>query len=221
LVNHLPTGKTLQLYINPEREIPAEATAIHGITNDFAKGAFTQQLEGALYLFPVPGKDKPVVKPPDTARRNPNQTKETADRLGINLSEQSARAARDRFGANDPRRTDSLDGGRAASAGAQRAAGVPAPTFGTTPSGAATGNPRIAAQGLYGGATQTQPAGAPRPPTSGGTVATETPLAAPQRLPASPTAVTPANAAAARQGASRQSPNSPTQPQNQPIVKVT
>jgi len=37
LVNHLPTGKTLQLYINPEREIPAEATAVHGITNDFVK----------------------------------------------------------------------------------------------------------------------------------------------------------------------------------------
>lgn len=37
LVNHLPSGRTLQLYINPEREIPAEATAVHGITNDFVK----------------------------------------------------------------------------------------------------------------------------------------------------------------------------------------
>ena len=35
LMNHMPTGKTLQLYINPERDIPAEATAVHGITNDF------------------------------------------------------------------------------------------------------------------------------------------------------------------------------------------
>ncbi len=35
LVNHLPSGKTLQLYINPERDIPAEATAVHGITNEF------------------------------------------------------------------------------------------------------------------------------------------------------------------------------------------
>ena len=33
--NHIPTGRTLQLYINPEREIPAEAIAIHGITNEF------------------------------------------------------------------------------------------------------------------------------------------------------------------------------------------
>jgi len=37
LVNHLPTGKTIQLYINPEREVPAEAVAVHGITNEFLK----------------------------------------------------------------------------------------------------------------------------------------------------------------------------------------
>ncbi len=37
LINHLPTGKTLQIYINPEREIPAEATAVHGITNAYVK----------------------------------------------------------------------------------------------------------------------------------------------------------------------------------------
>lgn len=37
LMNHLPTGKTYHVYLNPEREIPAEATAVHGITNDFVK----------------------------------------------------------------------------------------------------------------------------------------------------------------------------------------
>lgn len=35
LINLMPTGRTCQLYINPEREIPAEATAVHGITNEF------------------------------------------------------------------------------------------------------------------------------------------------------------------------------------------
>lgn len=35
LVNHLPTGRHLQLYIHPEREVPAEAIAVHGITNEF------------------------------------------------------------------------------------------------------------------------------------------------------------------------------------------
>ncbi len=44
LINHLPTGKNLQLYINPEREVPAEAIAVHGITNEFLadKPVFSQ-----------------------------------------------------------------------------------------------------------------------------------------------------------------------------------
>ncbi len=37
LVNHLPTGRTCQIYINPEREVPQEAIAVHGITNAFLK----------------------------------------------------------------------------------------------------------------------------------------------------------------------------------------
>lgn len=37
LMNLLPTGKTYHIYLNPERDIPAEATAVHGITNDFVK----------------------------------------------------------------------------------------------------------------------------------------------------------------------------------------
>ncbi len=44
LNNHMPTGRTLQIYINPERDIPAEATAVHGITNEFVadKPIFSQ-----------------------------------------------------------------------------------------------------------------------------------------------------------------------------------
>ena len=34
MINHVPTGKTLHLYINPERDIEADAIAIHGITNE-------------------------------------------------------------------------------------------------------------------------------------------------------------------------------------------
>ena len=37
LDNHIPNGQTLQLYINPERPIPPEATAVHGITDAFVK----------------------------------------------------------------------------------------------------------------------------------------------------------------------------------------
>ena len=35
LMHHLPTGRSLHLYINPERDIDEGATAVHGITLDF------------------------------------------------------------------------------------------------------------------------------------------------------------------------------------------
>lgn len=37
LVNHLPTGRTFHEYINPERPMPAEAFAIHGLGDDFLR----------------------------------------------------------------------------------------------------------------------------------------------------------------------------------------
>lgn len=35
LVNHVPTGRTMHKYINPERDVPAEAVAVHGLTQKF------------------------------------------------------------------------------------------------------------------------------------------------------------------------------------------
>jgi len=35
LEDHYPTGKTLQLFLNPERTVPAETLRIHGITDEF------------------------------------------------------------------------------------------------------------------------------------------------------------------------------------------
>lgn len=35
LVDHVPTGLTLQRYLNPEREVPPEALRIHGINDHF------------------------------------------------------------------------------------------------------------------------------------------------------------------------------------------
>ena len=35
IINLVPTGKTLHLYINPERDIDPDAIKIHGITNEF------------------------------------------------------------------------------------------------------------------------------------------------------------------------------------------
>ncbi|MGQ0528023.1 MAG: DNA polymerase III subunit epsilon [Alphaproteobacteria bacterium] len=52
LENHLPTGRVKQFYVNPEREIPPEATAIHGITDQFLidKPVFSQ-VYGELMEF--------------------------------------------------------------------------------------------------------------------------------------------------------------------------
>lgn len=35
LLNHMPTGRTFHAYINPQREVPAEAVAVHGLTTEF------------------------------------------------------------------------------------------------------------------------------------------------------------------------------------------
>jgi len=37
LVNHLPTGRTYHQYINPERDVPAEVVAVHGLTYERLK----------------------------------------------------------------------------------------------------------------------------------------------------------------------------------------
>ena len=33
--NLMPTGRVLHQYINPERDVPADAVAVHGITTEF------------------------------------------------------------------------------------------------------------------------------------------------------------------------------------------
>lgn len=37
LINRFPTGKTFHCYLNPERDMPAEAQAVHGLASDFLK----------------------------------------------------------------------------------------------------------------------------------------------------------------------------------------
>lgn len=37
LDNHVPTGKILHIYLNPERDVPAEAEAVHGLSTKFLK----------------------------------------------------------------------------------------------------------------------------------------------------------------------------------------
>lgn len=37
LVNRIPTGQTFHRYLNPERDVPAEAFAVHGLSADFLR----------------------------------------------------------------------------------------------------------------------------------------------------------------------------------------
>ena len=50
LVDHFPTGRSFQAYLNPEREVPAEAERVHGITGAFLadKLRFPQIVEAFL-----------------------------------------------------------------------------------------------------------------------------------------------------------------------------
>ncbi|MBI2718556.1 MAG: DNA polymerase III subunit epsilon [Rhizobiales bacterium] len=50
LLNHIPTGRTFHTYINPEREMPPEAEAIHGLGTTFLKDkpVFASIVDGLL-----------------------------------------------------------------------------------------------------------------------------------------------------------------------------
>ena len=38
LVHHVPTGRKFHCYVNPERDVPAEAFAVHGLSAEFLSG---------------------------------------------------------------------------------------------------------------------------------------------------------------------------------------
>ena len=38
LINHIPTGQTFQRYLNPERDMPDQAFAVHRLSREFLSG---------------------------------------------------------------------------------------------------------------------------------------------------------------------------------------
>ncbi|HWA69884.1 MAG TPA: DNA polymerase III subunit epsilon [Rhizomicrobium sp.] len=50
LLDHFPTGRTLQFYLNPERDVPIETTRVHGLTTEFLadKALFAHVVEEFL-----------------------------------------------------------------------------------------------------------------------------------------------------------------------------
>ena len=52
LVNRFPSGKTFHRYLDPERDVPAEAVAIHGLSAEFLKGKpVFAEIAGDLLAF--------------------------------------------------------------------------------------------------------------------------------------------------------------------------
>jgi DNA polymerase-3 subunit epsilon len=60
LINHIPTGKHFHAYINPERDVPLESTAITGLTYNFLKDhkVFAEVVDGFLAFI---GEDRLVI----------------------------------------------------------------------------------------------------------------------------------------------------------------
>ena len=50
LLNHMPTGRTYHQYINPQRSMPAEAFAVHGLGDDFLRDKPVFAHVGAAFL---------------------------------------------------------------------------------------------------------------------------------------------------------------------------
>ncbi len=50
LINHIQTGRTFHTYLNPQRDVPADAARIHGLTTEFLKDKplFTEQVDAFL-----------------------------------------------------------------------------------------------------------------------------------------------------------------------------
>ena len=50
LINHLPTGNVFHTYLNPMRDVPADAARVHGLTTEFLKShpLFTEKVGGFL-----------------------------------------------------------------------------------------------------------------------------------------------------------------------------
>ena len=52
LVNRFPSGKTFHRYVDPQRDVPAEAVAIHGLSAEFLKGKpVFAEIAGDLLAF--------------------------------------------------------------------------------------------------------------------------------------------------------------------------
>jgi DNA polymerase-3 subunit epsilon len=59
LLNHIPSGRIFHTYINPERDVPQDAYAVHGLSSDFLKNHPPFKEVGASFLEFI--EDDPLV----------------------------------------------------------------------------------------------------------------------------------------------------------------
>lgn len=98
LINYLPTGRVYQTYINPERDVPAEASAISGIKTDFLKPfpVFAKIADDFLSFI---GDDKLVIHnaPFDLKFLNAELTRLNHPRLPLHRATDTLLIARNKF----------------------------------------------------------------------------------------------------------------------------
>ncbi len=59
LINHIPTGRIFHTYLNPDRGVPQDAYAVHGLSSDFLKDHPRFKEMGSLFLEFI--EDSPLV----------------------------------------------------------------------------------------------------------------------------------------------------------------
>lgn len=99
LVNHIPTGQTLQLYINPERDMPTEAQDVHGLSGEFLrdKPVFAEIAEKLLAFL---GEDSRLVihnSDFDMGFLNAELTRLDRPRLAMERAIDTVRLARNKY----------------------------------------------------------------------------------------------------------------------------
>ena len=201
-----PYSQTQKKY-NNRTALQSRVYLCKKVVSEFRHGAFTQTLEGALYLFPVPSKTNtanPAAANKKTVNNsNPRGTDDgSVDRAEAAKLARQGRPSSDagggrgtsQFAATDPRRLDIGDGGRAAILGAQNSSNNNArqtPVSNTNATNTPPGGSGVQSGQLGSGTFTIENAPPPLPPTSGtgGSVSNVPASVAPgpQKLPASGT----------------------------------
>jgi hypothetical protein len=206
-----PYSQTQKKY-NNRTALQSRVYRCKKVLSEFRHGAFTQTLEGAMFYFPIPSKTN-TANPAAANKSNPqgnndgsNDRAEAARlaRQGRPSSDAGAGRGTSQSAANDPRRLDIGDGGRAAILGAQNSSNNNArrsPVSNTNATNTPPGGSGVQPGQLGSGTFQILPAGSPKPATSGTGQAVGTQGTGPRKI------------------AENTSPTSPTQPQNQNLAK--